>query len=304
VSGGSAFRRRAAAAAAALVVLGLVALGCGRPPDEAWLKFLGFRESGTETTLATIEGDLSSGTADSADAAFTNASITLGTTSGSTGTGITVKRARVEYKMNGFSPPAEEYPASLYLPASSVSSGTVTAEKATLTGLPLASVSLKRWLLDTHAFDDPISTPTVRLTAQVTFFAETDEGGDLEVSGSIAIVLTNGGAGTEPGTVSIAATDGSADISAGSTGTFTVTRTGPTTHALNVYYSAGGTAEAGVDYTALEGVVVIAADASSATITVTPLSGATAGRTVVVTLVDSASYTVGAASRATVTLVE
>src|SRR5204863_296263 len=50
--------------------------------------------------------------------------------------------------------------------------------------------------------------------------------------------------------------------------TFTVSRTGPTSNALTVAYSVGGTALNGIDYALLPGAVEIPAGASSATIEV------------------------------------
>ena len=49
-----------ALAAAALLVLAAAVAGCGRPPDEAWLRFLGFRDDGN-STLTVLEGNLNDG---------------------------------------------------------------------------------------------------------------------------------------------------------------------------------------------------------------------------------------------------
>ena len=57
-------------------------------------------------------------------------------------------------------------------------------------------------------------------------------------------------------------------------GTFTITRTGPTTAPLWVSFVPHGTAQGGVDYVALGQQVTIPAGASSVTLTVTPLADA------------------------------
>jgi uncharacterized protein (DUF1800 family) len=107
-----------------------------------------------------------------------------------------------------------------------------------------------------------------------------------------------------PNTVTIAATDPSADTSGGNTGTFTISRTGDTTSALVVNYLVSGSAVNGLDYQGLAGTVTIPAYASSAQVTVTPnptLNPASTG-TVVLTLGGSGSYSVGAADSATVAI--
>src|SRR5437879_4205543 len=72
-------------------------------------------------------------------------------------------------------------------------------------------------------------------------------------------------------TVVVAATDANASEQGLDTGTFTISRTGDTTSALTVKYTLGGTAQNGVDYQSLSGVMTMAAGASSADVTVTPI---------------------------------
>jgi hypothetical protein len=104
-------------------------------------------------------------------------------------------------------------------------------------------------------------------------------------------------------TVTVTASDASASETGPDPGTFTVSRSGPTTVPLTVLYGVGGTAS-GSDYEALPGNVVIPAGSSSATITVTPIDDSlTEGNeTVVATLAANAAYTVGAPGSATVTI--
>lgn len=108
--------------------------------------------------------------------------------------------------------------------------------------------------------------------------------------------------------VSITATDAAAAEGASpDTGTFTVSRTGPTTNALTVNFTVSGTATSGTDYTAIGTSVTIPAGASSAPVTVTPVDNSTAeaSETVIVTLAANAGvYTVGTPSSATVTIAD
>ena len=286
--------------AASLLVLAVTVTGCARPPDEAWLRFLGFKDG--DATLTVLEGELNDGKSDSADAVFSNASVTVGVSGGGTGTGILVKSARVDYRLSGYAPPSTEYPLNLYLGPSSHTNGTATVSGAAegRTSFPLVPVSLKQWIIKLHTFNNASATPTVKLTANVTFFAETDEGTELEVHGSISIVLNtaggDGGASTQ--TVNVSATIATATST--KPGKFAFTRSGGSTNSLTVEYGVTGTATAGSDYSELGNSALISAGSSVASIAVTPLSGSTAGSTVIVTLKASSSYTVGSPSVATV----
>ncbi|HUU09648.1 MAG TPA: PA14 domain-containing protein, partial [Phycisphaerae bacterium] len=107
-------------------------------------------------------------------------------------------------------------------------------------------------------------------------------------------------------TVEIAATDPSAAESGTDPGQFTVTRTGDLVGALTVYYTLGGTAGAG-DYTpTLTGQVVIPDGSASAVITITPVDDGEQepDETLVLTLSADASYTLGATTEATVTILD
>jgi hypothetical protein len=108
-------------------------------------------------------------------------------------------------------------------------------------------------------------------------------------------------------TVTIGATDGFASETGPDPATFIVTRTGSTTGPLTVAYTVGGTATAGSDYIALAGSVTIAAGASHALITVTPIDDVVTSEgheTVVVTLAAGAGYTIGAPSSSTITIAD
>jgi hypothetical protein len=103
-------------------------------------------------------------------------------------------------------------------------------------------------------------------------------------------------------TVTISATDSSASEPGTNTGKFTVSRTGPTSSALTVNYTVGGTATAGNDYTALTGSVKISAGSSSATITVTAKDDIQdePSETVTATLSSNSAYTRGTPNSSTV----
>src|SRR5207237_1035028 len=84
----------------------------------------------------------------------------------------------------------------------------------------------------------------------------------------------------------------------------TISRTGDTSAALTVNYTLGGTAQNGTDYEQLGTSVTMAAGASSATVTVTPIDDTQVegNETEVLTISTEAGYTVGSPSSATVTI--
>ncbi len=175
--------RSARFAGAALLAFALLAAGCGRPPDGAWLRFLGFRDG--ETNLTMISGTLRDNTALTADASFENRSLNVGQTAG---VGVLVYAVRIDYRMARYSPPPVEYDCTLYLPPPADSKGSTGSLKAVL-----VPSSIKQWLIDTNAFKSAKTSPVVELTAHVTFSGETDEGGKIEAAGGIGIELSNAG---------------------------------------------------------------------------------------------------------------
>lgn len=89
-------------------------------------------------------------------------------------------------------------------------------------------------------------------------------------------------------------------------GQFVFTRSGSLQGDLPVYYSLGGTAVAGADYTSLPGVAVIPDGQASVTIPFRPLPDTTVkpDKTIVVVLLANATYSLGSAASATATLLE
>jgi hypothetical protein len=111
---------------------------------------------------------------------------------------------------------------------------------------------------------------------------------------------------SEPVVLTISASDGSASEPGKSdgNGTFTITRSGNVTAALNVILLPGGNATADSDYIALPASVPLAAGQTSATVTVTPIQDALAepDETISATLHAGEGYSVGTTTSATVTL--
>ena len=107
-------------------------------------------------------------------------------------------------------------------------------------------------------------------------------------------------------TVTITASDSSAAEAGLNPGTFIVTRTGETSAALAVNYTAAGTASSGGDYVALSGSVTIAAGATTGLVVVTPIDDALieGPETVMANLSASSAYILGSASSATITIAD
>jgi hypothetical protein len=87
-------------------------------------------------------------------------------------------------------------------------------------------------------------------------------------------------------------------------GTFTLSRTGDTSEALNVSYSLGGSAVAGTDYQVSASTISFAAGSSSASVAVTPMvsSNIVGPQSIVLSLSAGAGYSVGAPGTATILL--
>lgn len=95
-------------------------------------------------------------------------------------------------------------------------------------------------------------------------------------------------------TVTITATDGSASETAGNTGTFTITRSAPTTGTLSVAFTVSGTAASGSDYTAFTSPFTFAANEISRTFTVSAVDDLiTEGAETVLLQLSTGSYDIG-----------
>jgi N-acetylneuraminic acid mutarotase len=106
--------------------------------------------------------------------------------------------------------------------------------------------------------------------------------------------------------VTVSASDASASETAGNSGGFTVSRTGPTDEPLVVNLTVGGGATSGTDYAALGTSVTIPAGASSAALTVRPVDDLVVegAETVTLAAAPNAAYVVGSSSPATVTIAD
>jgi hypothetical protein len=141
----------------------------------------------------------------------------------------------------------------------------------------------------------------------------TDNQGAMSTSAPVKISVLSS---AQVPVVTVTASDANASELGPDTGTFTVARTGDTTGALAVYYSLSGTAQNGIDYQRLSGVVNIPAGAASADIAVTPIpdldANAQTSDTVELQLQPlrdlrpgvAGLYTVGTPSNAVVTITE
>ena len=104
--------------------------------------------------------------------------------------------------------------------------------------------------------------------------------------------------------VTVTATDATAAEGGSDFGTFTITRTGGTSAALQVNFSLSGNATAGSDYASIGSSVTIPAGAASQTVTISPVDDATVEgtETVTLTLANNSSHNAGTPSNATVNI--
>ncbi|HEV8395116.1 MAG TPA: PKD domain-containing protein [Vicinamibacterales bacterium] len=221
--------------------------------------------------------------------AFTPATVTVAATDASaseagpdpgtftfTRTGSTAAALAVQYRLSGSATNGSDY-ASL--------SGVVTIPA----GLASATVQVR-------PVDDPDfeGAETVDVTVQ-------PDGAYTVGSPSGATVTI---ADNDRPVVTIVATDASAAEAGPDTGTFTITRTGPTTVALRVTFSATGSAQSGNDYVALGTQVFIPAGSSTVTLTVTPIADglSEANENVDVFLTGNSGLTVGTPGNARVVI--
>lgn len=152
--------------------------------------------------------------------------------------------------------------------------------------------------IDVTAIDDNQSTED--LTVAVSLLL--GSGYTIGTPDNATIAIVN----TDLPMVKIAASDSKAAETGPNTGSFTISRTGPTTATLAVKYNITGTAKNGTDYVTLSTSKTIPAGVSSAVITVTPiLDNALEGNeTVKLTLKTDPTYLIGKPSAAAVTIAD
>jgi hypothetical protein len=118
-------------------------------------------------------------------------------------------------------------------------------------------------------------------------------------------ITTIGGTPVLP-TVAVEVTDAGAAEQDGDPGTFTITRT-DTSGSLTVYYTLGGTAENGADYSAIDNAVVYSHGEASKVITIVPTDDGVSeagGETVTLTIDPNAAYEVDARQSAILTIAD
>ena len=129
------------------------------------------------------------------------------------------------------------------------------------------------------------------------------DAGDRVFDSAVFIQAASFGSST---IVTVTATDSDAgeDITP-NTGEFTITRTGSTTNSLTINYTISGTAS-GTDYNSIASTVIIPAGQASTTVTVTPVNDTLieGNETVILSLVDTASYDLGSPNTATVIIAD
>lgn len=191
-------RRLARLTVSVLLALACIAPGCGRPPDETWLRVLQFEDESanviasvssvvqtitTTTTSGSTQTTREVGATDFVNVVFANQSSVVGT-SGQAG-GVTIDEVRISYSIAGYSPPDVSSAVTLYVPVSTVDGTTTTAKLS----VALVSTALKSWLVATV----PESAVTNGLygSARLVFHARTDAGGEVETESGINIVFEN-----------------------------------------------------------------------------------------------------------------
>jgi len=160
---------------------------------------------------------------------------------------------------------------------------TIPAGKSSVT------VMLQPW---EDARSEPNESVFLSLAADPSYLVSTSRSGTVTITDN------------EPVTLSLALSDNKALEPGTDTGRFTISRTGPPTTALSVQVAISGTAQAGVDYVALPGLVTIPVNAASTSIVVTALDDALTemDETVTLRILPGPGFTVVGATAATVTI--
>ena len=140
---------------------------------------------------------------------------------------------------------------------------------------------------------DPVDDCTFWYTQE--YYAVTSEAGWQTRIGSFSLPGCVGSTPSNLPVVTLVASTPTATEAGPTTGAFTVTRNGDTSLPLTVLYTVGGTATAGVDYTALAGIATIAAGDAATVIPVVPLddSVSESNETVIVALTPASTYMLG-----------
>ena len=172
-----------------------------------------------------------------------------------------------------------------------------------------------QWLSGNITFQTGQATVTLPITVLEDALFESNETVVLTLlsSSSYSLGSTMGTvtiADNDLPTVSLSATDSSAaetlTSQTANPGQFTLTRTGSTASALTVYYTIGGSATNGVDYSTLSSSATFLAGQSSLNLNLSILNDALieGNETVILTLSSSSAYSLGSNSTAIVTIAD
>lgn len=161
--------RRRAPVALALALLALAS--CGRPPDTAWLKLLGFQDVGGNYQ-ASVCGLIWDDYPDRTIAVLMNTAASVGTTTPAAPS-INVDRVRIEYRAKNLSLPTAEYPA-----VAVIAPGDVAAVPVVVTSPAVKEALLERGV-----------TASADLPVTVTFFGRTADGAEVQVAGDVDVAL-------------------------------------------------------------------------------------------------------------------
>jgi subtilase family serine protease len=149
---------------------------------------------------------------------------------------------------------------------------------------------------------DPVDDCTFWYTQE--YYAVTSEAGWQTRIGSFSLPNCQSSAPSDLPAVSVAASTATASEAGPANGAFTVSRTGDTSLPLTVFYTVGGTATAGADYTALPGAVTFGAGAAAVVIPVVPIDDplVESNESVILAVTPNPAYVLGS-SGAVVTIV-
>jgi subtilase family serine protease len=145
---------------------------------------------------------------------------------------------------------------------------------------------------------DPVDDCTFWYTQE--YYAVTSELGWQTRIGSFSLPNCESSSPSNLPAVSVVASTPTAKEAGSVSGAFTVSRTGDTSVALTVRYTVGGTATAGVDYSALAGEVTIGVGEAAVVIPVVPIDDLTVepNESVIVALTTDSTYVLGSGGAA------
>lgn len=192
------------------VAAAAIASGCGRLPDENWLRVVHIENSEgavvssitsvLQTTTTIPATTVTQGIPDDPEIVTTINGPDLVTVvfenrstivpGSDPGVGVTLNQVQITYGLSGYAPPGVTLPVTLYIPASTgSSSSSTTTTSVTSLKIPLVSSALKSWLVSNVPAYQRRSGLTA--SARLVFHAVADGGGDLVTQAGIGIAFVN-----------------------------------------------------------------------------------------------------------------